>query len=159
MNYNKLQLFTLVLLRVVIGWHLLYEGIVKFLQPNWSAALYLEDTQGVFKPMFETLLDNEAMLQAVSQMNQYGLVLVGLALICGAFVKIASWGAILMLLCYTMSHPSFIGVDYMTAMEGSYLWIDKNIIEIVALMVIWIFPTSKRIGVDRFLQKYLGKLI
>ena len=159
MNYTKPQLFVLVLLRVVIGWHLLYEGIVKFVQSNWSAALYLEDSQGCFKPMFDCLLDSGQLVRVISILNQYGLILAGLALISGTFVKFATWCSIFMLLCYTLSHPSYVGSEYMMAMEGSYLWVDKNIIEIVALLVIWLLPTSKYIGLDRFLQKHLGRLI
>ena len=28
-------------LRIMIGWHFLYEGIVKLLDPRWSSAAYL----------------------------------------------------------------------------------------------------------------------
>ena len=159
MSYTKLQLSSLVLLRILIGWHLLYEGVVKLFQPNWSAVLYLEDSSGLFRPMFMEIAGNETLLNIINLLNQYGLVLVGLALICGAFTKIAAWSGVVMLLFYTMSHPAFIGADYLMPMEGSYLWIDKNVIEMGALIVIWLFPTSKIIGVDRFLQKYLGRLI
>ena len=31
----------LVLLRVAIGWHFLYEGVVKILNPGWTAAGFL----------------------------------------------------------------------------------------------------------------------
>lgn len=31
------QWYALVLLRVLIGWHFLYEGYVKVINPNWSS--------------------------------------------------------------------------------------------------------------------------
>ena len=37
-TYTKWQLTVLVVLRILIGWHLLYEGIAKLLNPNWSSA-------------------------------------------------------------------------------------------------------------------------
>ena len=47
-NYTTTQLFWLVALRVLIGWHFLYEGLVKVVNPNWSSAGYLMDSQGFF---------------------------------------------------------------------------------------------------------------
>ena len=33
----KYKSITLVVLRIVIGWHLLYEGLTKLFAPVWSA--------------------------------------------------------------------------------------------------------------------------
>jgi thiosulfate dehydrogenase [quinone] large subunit len=38
-------------------------------------------------------------------------------------------------------------------MEGSYLLINKTLIEMVALIVLLYFPTGKVIGIDRLLFK------
>ena len=156
---NKKQLLSLVILRVVVGWHFMYEGIAKFLQPNWTSGMYLEDSSGWFSGFFHHIAANPELLKVVDLMNQYGLLLIGLALISGAFVKIASWGGIALLSLYTLSHPAVIGSQYLMPMEGSYLWIDKNIIEIATLLVICLLPSSQTIGVDRFLKKFLGRLI
>ena len=43
-HYSSLQLFILVLLRMAIGWHFLYEGIAKLFTPNWSSASYLDSS-------------------------------------------------------------------------------------------------------------------
>ena len=37
---------TVVVLRVLIGWHFLYEGIAKLTKPNWSAAGFLKQARG-----------------------------------------------------------------------------------------------------------------
>ncbi|MDR1089456.1 MAG: DoxX subfamily, partial [Prevotella sp.] len=68
-----------------------------------------------------------------------------------------SIGGIVFLALYYLSHPPFIGADYMMPTEGSYLWIDKNIIEIVALMVLIYFPTSRVIGIDRYISKVFNR--
>jgi thiosulfate dehydrogenase [quinone] large subunit len=39
---STIQSYTLFILRVVVGWHLLYEGVVKLLTPNWTSAGYLQ---------------------------------------------------------------------------------------------------------------------
>ena len=42
---NQYQLYGLVTLRVLIGWHFLYEGISKVINPYWSSAAYLLDSK------------------------------------------------------------------------------------------------------------------
>ena len=37
---NQYQFYGLVTLRFLIGWHFLYEGISKLLNPYWSSAAY-----------------------------------------------------------------------------------------------------------------------
>ena len=51
-SYLGLQLFGLTLLRVLIGWHFLYEGLVKFYTPGWTAKHYLSASVGPFPMVF-----------------------------------------------------------------------------------------------------------
>ena len=46
---NRCQLYGLVTLRVLIGWHFLYEGISKIINPYWSSAAYLLDSKWIFQ--------------------------------------------------------------------------------------------------------------
>ena len=79
-NYTTMQLFWLVALRVLIGWHFLYEGLVKVVNPNWSSAGYLMDSQGFFSGFFQSLATNQSVLSVVDFMNMWGLVAIGLGL-------------------------------------------------------------------------------
>jgi len=159
MNYSNKQLTVLVLLRLAIGWHFAYEGLVKIFNPGWGSAIYLKDSQGWFSGMFNSLADNIAAMDVVNFVNEWGLLLIGLGLICGAFVKVASFSGIILLTLYYLSHPAFPGASYAMPMEGSYLWVDKNIVEALALLVVIYLPTSQIIGLDRLLKKYLPKII
>ena len=159
MNYSTKQLTALVLLRFVIGWHFAYEGIAKLMNPSWDAAMYLRDSQGFMSGFFNSLASNSTAMDWVNLINEWGLLLIGLALITGTLARIASWFGILMIFMYYLSHPACIGLQYAMPMEGSYLWIDKNIIEIVALWVIIALPTSQIIGIDRFLKRFIPKAI
>ncbi len=152
-NYTTMQLFWLVALRVLIGWHFLYEGLVKVVNPNWSSAGYLMDSQGLFSRFFQSLATNQSVLSVVDFMNIWGLVAIGLGLILGLFSRIALNGGILLLLFYYLSHPPFVGLKYGLPMEGSYLIVNKNLIELAAMIVLLLFPTSKIIGVDRLIFK------
>lgn len=152
-SYSRAQTFWLVVLRLLIGWHFLYEGIVKILNSGWSAYPYLMDSQGFFAEYFHNLAADAGFLAVSNYINIYGLTLIGLGLILGCFSRAASIGGIVFLALYYLSHPPFIGATYMMPTEGSYLWIDKNMIEIGALMVLFYFPTSQIIGLDRYINK------
>ncbi|MFC2090769.1 DoxX family protein, partial [Bacteroidota bacterium] len=48
---NVLSL-VLLTLRTFIGWHFLYEGIVKLASPTWSAHDYLLNSKWIFSGFF-----------------------------------------------------------------------------------------------------------
>ena len=150
-NYSKWQLIWLVTLRVVIGWHFLYEGIVKIVNPNWSSVSYLLDSSGWFEEWFLSIAANPDLLRVADFLNIWGLIAIGAGLILGVFTRVAKWSGILLLIFYYLSHPPFIGLSYAMPMEGSYLIVNKVLIELIALIVLLVFPTSKQIGLDRFI--------
>lgn len=152
-HYSRSQLFWLVALRVLTGWYFLYEGLSKVLSPNWSAFGYLKDSKGLFAPLFNLLTENSVVMEFVNMTNIYGLIIIGLCFILGCFVKIAGIGAISLLALYYLSHPPLIDVNYVLRPEGSYLWVDKNLIIMCAVFVLLNFPTSKKIGLDRIIQR------
>ncbi len=152
-EYSKWQLWSLVILRVAIGWHFMYEGITKMLNPNWSSLGYLMDSKGLFEGLFHSMAGNAAILNVMDLLNVWGLVLIGAGLIVGLFTRVATISGIILLAFYYLSHPAIIGVTYAIPSEGSYLWINKNLIELIALWVIVLFPTWKNVGLDRFLFK------
>ncbi len=152
-SYSAPQLYALVTLRVFIGWYFLYEGLVKLLNPNWTAYGYLKDSKGWFVWFFEFITNNDSVMQAVNQINIYGLILIGLFLITGFLAKAAGIGAITLLSLFYLSHPPLLEATYIIPSEGSYLWIDRNLIMLAAVVVLVLFPTSKQIGLDQIIFK------
>lgn len=152
-QYSNSQTLWLVALRMLIGWHFLYEGIVKVLNPKWTSLAYLSDSKGWLASFFQSLASNQTTLDVVNFLNEWGLVLIGFGLIVGCFARIATISGMVLLAFYYLSHPPFIGAAYMMPTEGSYLWIDKNIIELAALGVLYVFPTSHIFGLDYFICK------
>lgn len=152
MNYSFPQKFWLVALRIAIGWHFLYEGLAKITNANWSSAGYLLDSEGFLKDFFiNTLAGNPNMLQVIDFLNIWGLILIGLGLILGSFERIATISGILLLALYYLSHPPFVGLKYAVPSEGSYLVVNKILIEMIALAVVFVFPTNREFGLDRFI--------
>ncbi len=150
-QFNSTKVFWITALRVLIGWHFLYEGMVKLVNPNWSSVGYLLDSEGIFKGFFTWLASSESMLAVVDFVNIWGLILIGLALILGLFEKPALWGGIVLLALYYLSHPPFVGLKYGLPTEGSYLIVNKVLIELVAMVVLLLFPTAHRIGLERII--------
>ena len=86
-DYSKWQLWSLVILRVAIGWHFLYEGIVKLMNPNWSSLGYLMDSKGLFAGVFHSIAGNPSLLNVMDFVNMWGLILIGAGLIVGLFSR------------------------------------------------------------------------
>jgi thiosulfate dehydrogenase [quinone] large subunit len=147
------QLIFLVLLRVSIGWHMLYEGAVKIINPDWSSFGYLMDSKGIFAGLFKSMATHQGVLQTVDYLNMYGLFLIGLGLIAGLFTRLSVICGIVLLSFYFLSHPPLAGIQYIMPQEGSYLLVNKTLIEIFALFVLLVFPTGQQAGLDRFFKK------
>lgn len=151
--YKGSQLFWLVALRVAIGWHFLFEGLVKLSNPEWSSYFYLMDSKGIFQSFFKMMAENEQTLQIVNYFNIWGLIIIGLFLILGLFSKQVIIAGITLLSLYYLSHPPFFGMDYILPDTGSYWIVDKTLIEILALAVLLVFPTGREVGLDRMILK------
>lgn len=156
-NYSNIQLFWLVMLRVFIGWYFLYEGLAKVLSPKWTAYGYLMDSKGLFAPLFRMIAENPDLMTIADFINIWGLTLIGLLLILGLFEKAGYIGAALLLTLYYLSHPPLLNVAYLLRPEGSYLWVDKNLIMLAATIVLLYFPTSGSIGLDSIMNKKFNK--
>jgi thiosulfate dehydrogenase [quinone] large subunit len=156
-NYSNIQLFWLVMLRVFIGWYFLYEGLAKVLSPKWTAYGYLMDSKGLFAPLFRMIAENPDLMTIADFINIWGLTLIGLLLILGLFEKAGYVGAALLLTLYYLSHPPLLNVAYLLRPEGSYLWVDKNLIMLAATIVLLYFPTSGSIGLDSIMNKKFKK--
>lgn len=150
-DYSNYQLSILVLLRVMLGWHFLYEGITKILNPNWSSAGYLLDSGGIFAGFFKYIAGSPQLLNFVDFLNIYGLTAIGLGLILGLFTQLFSLGGILLLAFYYLSHPPIIGINYVIPAEGNYLFVNKTLIEMISMWVIYLFPSGMTIGLDKFI--------
>ena len=111
---------TLFLLRIATGWLMLYAGVTKLLDPEWSAAGYLTGAK-MFTAFFQSLT-NPSVLPVVNFVNEWGLTLLGISLILGIGVRLSSiLGGVLMLLYY------FPILDFPYPNPHSYI-VDEHVI-------------------------------
>ncbi|HOL71842.1 MAG TPA: DoxX family protein [Bryobacteraceae bacterium] len=143
--------YPLALLRIIIGWHFLYEGWAKLTTPGWSSASYLKFSTGPFGPLFHWMGANEAIVRISDQLNIWGLTLIGLALMLGVLIRPAALAGIGLLALYYLAYPPLFG-PVSGVSEGQYLIVNKNLVELFALVAILAFP-AKSLGIEALLRR------
>jgi thiosulfate dehydrogenase (quinone) large subunit len=156
-KFSNLQMTALTILRVMVGWHFLYEGVAKLMKANWSAAGFLLQSKWIFAGIFKWMANTPEVLKAVNLMNIWGLIAIGFGLVLGCFTTAASLAGIALILLYYVCNPPFVGLFYSIPMEGHYMIVNKNVVEMAALFVIAVTGTGKWAGFDRILFKIFGK--
>src|SRR5450759_5767678 len=76
-SYTPMQKYVLVALRLLIGWHLLYEGFSKLLIPNWSSLGFLKESQWILTGFSNWIISHAGILNAVDFLNTWGLIAIG----------------------------------------------------------------------------------
>jgi uncharacterized membrane protein YphA (DoxX/SURF4 family) len=138
---SKMKPILLLLIRVTVGWHFLYEGLIKLFSPEWSSAGYLEGSYGFLSGFYHSIAANASILGFVNFVNIWGLILIGAGLFLGIFVNISAISGMILLTLYYFAYPPF-GTHLNVVHEGHYWFVDRNLMEIVVLGFICYFPSS-----------------
>jgi thiosulfate dehydrogenase [quinone] large subunit len=160
-NYRPLQQVALVALRTVIGWHFLYEAYYKITSPAWSpagtpltrwtSAGYLKGASGPLARLFQRMVDH-GWTPWLDRTVKVALLLIGLSLILGLFTRLGAWGALLFLSMFYLLYIPLIGVPQPNN-EGTYLIVNKTLIEAAAVCVLLVFNTGAIGGLDLLWRK------
>jgi thiosulfate dehydrogenase [quinone] large subunit len=150
-------MIAITVLRVVVGWHFLYEGIAKLTATSWSAVGYMKAARGPFASMFRYLASQPNLLDNANLITMYGLTIVGVLLILGLFTRLASLAGIGFILLFYLCNPPFVGYFYTIPTEGSYLIVNKNLVELCALVVIFATGSGRFAGLDRIVHGLLTR--
>lgn len=155
---NQAEKISLLLLRFSVGALFFYAGISKVFptltkacslgletcRPVFSAAGFLKNAQA-FTDIYGWFA-SASNIGWVNFMNKWGLTLIGLALIVGATVRLASISGILLMALYylpTLRFP-FAG-------DNGYI-VDDHIIYIFVLAILATFGAGQIIGLDKYLK-------
>lgn len=140
---KKAQTWLLVL-RLGTGWLFLYAGLTKVLDPLWSAEGFLRNAK-TFSGLYSWFLD-PSLLWAANIINEWALVLLGVSLILGFFVRPSGiFGIILMLLYY-------FAASAVPAVPNGFL-VDQHVILALILGFLIAIDAGNFFGLDRFLRK------
>ena len=80
------------------------------------------------------------------------LLLIGLSLVLGLFTRVGAWGALLFLSLFYLLYIPLMGVPQ-PSNEGTYLIVNKTLIEAVAVGVLLAFDTGAIAGIDLLLKR------
>jgi thiosulfate dehydrogenase [quinone] large subunit len=162
---SRWQGVALVVLRTLIGWHFLYEGYYKLALPAWSpagaplgawsAAGYLRASSGPFAPLFHALAGSGA-ARWIDVAIPIALVVVGLSLVLGLFTTRGCQGAALLLALFYLAAIPLDGVPHPGA-EGTYLIVNKTLVELAAVLVVLASGTGAIAGLDLWRQRTVAQ--
>lgn len=141
-------------LRILVGWHFLYEGIAKLFTPGWSAKMYLMGSQWIFSDLFHGMAASPGTMKVVDFLNIWGLILIGLSLFAGLLVRWSSIAGAVLLLFYYVAYPPIPGHTFGAVAEGSYLWVNKTLVELFILLVFIVLPVEMFYGADRLIKRW-----
>ena len=161
-NLSGAQQFALISLRTLIGWHFLYEAYYKLASPAWSpgggplapwsAVSYLKGATGPLAGVFQRLI-NAGYTTSIDRTVKIALLLIGLSLLLGLFTRVGAFGALLFLSLFYLLYVPTVGVPQPNA-EGTYLIVNKTLIEAAAVMVLLLFNTGQIAGLDLLFQRH-----
>jgi thiosulfate dehydrogenase (quinone) large subunit len=156
-TFDRAPMIAITTLRVLVGWHFLYEGLSKLTAPSWTAAGYLKQAKGPLAESFRWLTTRPDLLANADVITMWGLAIVGVCLILGLFTRLASLAGIGFILLFYLAAPPFIGYFYAIPSEGSYLIVNKNLVELAALVVILLTRSGRFAGLDRIVHGLLRR--
>jgi uncharacterized membrane protein YphA (DoxX/SURF4 family) len=151
---SQLLPWALTIVRIVIGWHFLYEGISKIMAAGWTSAPYLAGSKWIFAPLFTAMTGSPAAIAIIDFINIWGMVLIGLGLILGLFTRWAAVGGTLMLFFYFVAYPPLPGYMFGVPVEGNYLWVNRNLIELFALALFIFLSREYHFSLDRLIERW-----
>lgn len=148
--------YSLLIMRVVIGWTLLQGGLTKLVtyldanpENNWTAAGFLAHAIPEGNP-FMGLWSSMAGSPMIDMLVMWGLTLTGVGLILGALLRwSAFWAAVMMLFFWAASLEGGLAAGLPLA----HGWVvDDHIVYVALLFGLGAFGAGRILGVDRYLE-------
>jgi len=100
------------------------------------------------------MAENASVTGVIDFLNIWGMILVGAALILGLFTRWAAATGALMIFFYFVAYPPIPGYMFGVPAEGSYLWVNRNLIELIALALFVFAAPSTNFGLDRLIRRW-----
>jgi len=152
-DYSETWLgYSLLSLRLVMGYVFLSAGIEKVLDPEWTAGGFLVgavDDANPFAGIFAAMADG--WLWLVDPLNVWGQVLIGIALLAGAFVRLAAFGGALMFVLYWLTQFQG-GLMAGLPVENGFV-VTYHLVYALIIFGIAAFGAGRILGVDAKLEE------
>ena len=129
------------IMRFVIGWHLAYMGVWALTSTwDYSWAGCFRCARWVFGDALRAV-GNSAAMGAVDGFIAWGLLVAGILLMLGRFIRPAAvFGVAYVALMYVLNPPHFGHTG-----ESHFMFIDRNVIEIMMLFCVMFWRREKEV--------------
>jgi len=136
--------YSLLSLRLIMGWTFFYAGIIKVIDPEWSVReflLFAVPEANPFGSIWVTMANDWAWL--LTPLNQLGLTFIGLGLLTGTLLRLSAfWGAVMMLFYWSAHFP----------FENSLIF-SEHMIYVFLLFGLGAFGAGRIFGIDAKLEQ------
>ena len=143
---HALSAWFVVALRVVIGGMILFAGLGKVAEWPFDASGFLVhgvDPASPVSGLYAAMAANEALMAAINVIVPATQLMIGVALIAGAFVRLAALGG-----------ATQMALFYLGGWEGDWLALfDSTLIYGVVFLAVAAFGAGRILGVDRHLEQ------
>ena len=152
------QQFVLVLVRFSVGWHIFYQGLGKLQVARWTSESYLRGATGPLGWLFQRMAEQSTLLKLADQGTMWGLLVLGLLLMVGLFTRTASLLAMGLLMLFYLAQPPLPAHGFaVRTPDGTELYVNKILIEVMALLVTLAFDTGRISGLDMIVGPWLRR--
>lgn len=136
--------------RIIMAYVLISAALEKFLDPEWTAAGYLQfgvDDANPFKDLFVSMAGSPV----VDLLVQWGLLLTGLGILLGAGLRwCAFWASVIMLMFWASALQG--GILQGLPVDHGYV-VTYHLVYIALLFALAAFGAGRILGIDRRLEK------
>ncbi|MDY7082676.1 MAG: DoxX family membrane protein [Halobacteria archaeon] len=140
--------YSLLGLRLVMGWTMFQAGIVKILDPDWTARGFLMGVPegNPFPGVWASMAGNPL----VDMLVMWGLTLTGIGLLLGAFVRWnAFWSAVMMMFFWAASLQGGL----MAGLPLAHGWVvDDHLVYALLLFGLGAFGSGRILGLDSYIE-------
>ncbi|QLD85074.1 DoxX family membrane protein [Natronomonas halophila] len=143
---HALSAWFVVALRLVMGGMILFAGLGKVSEWPFDASGYLVhgvDAASPVSGLYASMAATPAVMEAVNVIIPMTQLLIGTALIVGAFVRLAALGGAMQMTAF-----------YLGGWAGDWLALfDSTLVYMVVFLAIGAFAAGRILGVDRYLEQ------
>ncbi len=141
---------TATVLRLLLGWFMLVDGLQILLTPHWSASGFLLGAKTF--PAFYAWFALPGNSWWVNPLNSWGITLIGVALLLGVGIRAASWAGAALMILYYFPHYAFPAVPHGFVVEDHLIYAG-------AFVLIAVLPAAQSFGFARYLRRtFLGRM-
>jgi uncharacterized membrane protein YphA (DoxX/SURF4 family) len=96
-------------------------------------------------------------LDVINALTMYGLIVMGGCLMLGFLTRLSALSAAGFLAMIYLSMPPWPGIPAPAAVEGHYLFVNKNLVEMLACLALASLPTGQWFGLDALFFGWMGR--